>query len=95
VNSPISIIFKLYNLSPGTERHLVTHAQLTSEKGETLTLPVIDLDGPFYSTGKTEGVIGINLPFNNVVPGKYRLAVETSEGSSKRAITLQTDLLFQ
>jgi hypothetical protein len=42
----------------------------------------------------TECVVGLRLPFQNVPPGKYRLAIETTETGSAQTATIQTDLEF-
>jgi hypothetical protein len=95
-NKPVNLIFKVYNLSGNAEpRKLVAQAQLTNDKGESQSLPPIPLDEYLYSTGRTEGVVGINLPFSNVIPGKYRLVVSTTEGVSNRSLKFETDLQFQ
>ncbi len=95
-SAAVSVIFKLYNLSGEAEqRNLVARVKLTNEKGESKILPPIALNDHFSPTGKAEGVVGINLPFKDIPPGKYRLAIATSEASSNRDVTLETDLRFK
>ena len=95
-NKPVGLIFKAYNLSEDVgQRKLVAQIQLTDQKGESQTFPPLPLDEHLYATGRTEGVIGINLPIGNVIPGKYRLVITTTEGVSNRSFSLQTDLQLQ
>jgi hypothetical protein len=96
VGSAVAVLFKLYNLSGDVEkRNLVAQVQLTNEKGEAQTLPPITIDEHFSPTGKTEGMVGLNLPFSNIAPGKYHLAIAASEGSSNRAVTLAAELQYK
>jgi hypothetical protein len=96
INAPVRIFFKVYNLSndPG-QRNLVVQAQLLGEKGERHALPPIPLAGHLFPTGKGEASIALNLPFEKVPPGKYKLMIETSEPTSHQSVTLQTDLQFR
>ena len=95
-NKPVGLIFKTYNLSGNVEqRKLMAQVQLTGENGASQTFPPIPLDEHLYSTGGTEGVIGINVPLGNMAPGKYRLVVTTTEGVSNRSFSLQTELELQ
>jgi hypothetical protein len=93
VNSPLAVFFKLYNLvgnSVGWK--LEAKAKLIRDSGEELVLPPIPVDAGSSKTGNSEVTIGINLPFQNTKPGKYRLQIEISEAASSQSATVQTDL---
>ena len=96
VSNPVGAVFKMYNLSgDASHRQLVAQVQLKGENGETRALEPIPLDENLFQTGKTEGVVGLKLPFPNVAAGKYKLVIAASEGVSKRTVTMETDLVFR
>jgi hypothetical protein len=94
VSQPVNLVFKIYNLSPDAEqRKLIVEPRFTGENGATQAFPAIALDpNHLFATGGTEAMIGISLPLTDIAPGKYRLALATSEGATSRSVTLQTDL---
>jgi len=95
VNSPVFVLFRIYNL-PGRaeECDLVASPKLLGQKGEWFELPPINLNEAASPAGSAEAVVGLQLPFQNVPPGKYRLVIETKEAGSTQTATLQTDLEF-
>ncbi len=96
VNSPVGTVFKMYNLTgDAQQRQLVAQVRLKAENGEVSEIGPIPLDENLFATGKTEGVVGLKLPFQNVAAGKYKLVIAASEGISKRTVTLETDLVFK
>jgi hypothetical protein len=93
VNSPLSVFFKVYNLAGSPEDwKLVARARLVSEAGEEMMLPPIPLDRSISQTGDSEATVGIDLPFRNMEPGKYRLLVEISGAPFPQSATAQRDL---
>ena len=57
-------------------------------------MPALPLDNNIFPTGKNEVVVGLNLPFEKLTPGKYKLVIEAAETSSNQSVTVQTDLQF-
>jgi VWFA-related protein len=96
VNSPVQVFFKLYNLSGGPDQwKLVANVRLVNEKGEAQALPPFPLDQNLFSTGKSEIIVGLNLPFDKAAAGRYKLVIDTREAASNRSVTLETDLTFR
>jgi hypothetical protein len=90
---PIKVVFKLYNLSDNVpERKLVAEARLTDQKGGTQVLAPMPLDPYLFPTGNNEAMVGLGLPFAEVGPGRYTLAITTSEGGTSRSVVLQADI---
>ena len=94
-NSPLRVFYKVYNL-PGAagQRKFVAKIQLVNDKGEAQNLPPIPLDQNVFATGKSEIVVGLILPLEKTIPGKYKLVIETAETTSNQAVTVQTDVQF-
>jgi VWFA-related protein len=95
VKSLPAVLFKLYN--PGGDVghwKAVAKAKLLRDGGEELSLPPISLERNLSQTGNSEVTIALNLPFQGVAPGKYRLVVEITEAESSRSTSVQTDLEF-
>jgi VWFA-related protein len=93
VGKPVKVVFKLYNLSDNApERNLVAEARLTDQKGGIQVLPPIPLEPYLFPTGRNEAMFGLGLPFAEVAPGKYTLAITTSEGGTRRSVLLQADV---
>jgi len=96
VNVPVPVFFKLYNLTGNPDqRKLVAKVELLGEQGESQALPPMPLDQNLFLTGKTDAIIAINLNFEKVTPGKYRLLVETVDALSSQSVRLETDLRFR
>ena len=96
VNTPVGTVFKMYNLTADAQqRQLVAQVRLKGENGETREIGSIPIDENLFATGRTEGFIGLRLPFENIPAGKYRLAIAATEGVSKRTVMLETDLVFK
>jgi hypothetical protein len=88
-------LFKLYNPAGDLEHWKgVAKARLLRDSGEELSVPPISLEQNLSQSGDTEATIGLNLPFQGVAPGKYRLAIEVTEAASSRITMVQTDLEF-
>ena len=95
-NRPVQVFYKLYNLSGAPDqRKLIAHVRLVSENGEALTLPPFPLDQNFFSTGKSEVIVGLNLPFEKVAAGRYKLVINTGEAALDRFVTLETEVVFR
>jgi VWFA-related protein len=95
LNSAVRVLFRLYNL-PGRpdEWNLVAKPKLVSEKGAEWALPPISLKKSIAPAGTGEAVVGLSLPFQGVVAGKYGLVIEIVESNSTITATLRTDLEF-
>jgi hypothetical protein len=93
IDRPLDVLFKLYNLPAGSDHwSLVAKPKLVNENGKELAWPPIPIDESSSKTGDTEATIGINLPFQNAAPGKYKLLIEISETESSQSTMIQTDL---
>jgi len=93
---PMAIFYKLYNLK-GKEpnKALSAKIQLTDDKGQVSSFPVIPLEESAVATGPGEVAIALNFPVKDLAPGKYRLTVETSDPATNQSVTSQTDLVLQ
>ena len=93
---PMAIFYKLYNVK-GNEpnKALSAKIQLTDEQGKVNAFPPIGLDETAVLTGPGEVTIALNFPIKDLAPGKYKLTVETSNGSTNKTVSTQTDLLLQ
>jgi hypothetical protein len=91
--SAIPLFFKVYNLNGSPE--LVSKVQLLNEKGEVSSNQPSIMDQNVTMTSKTEALVNINLLYDDLIAGKYKLAVETSDGKSKQSVTVQTDMLIK
>ena len=95
LNSALPVFFKLYNVRSGNPPNLVAKAKLLGEKGEEFSVPdAISLDADTMSRTGDEAVVGLNLPFKGVTPGKYKLVIETSDTGSSQTVKAQTDIEF-
>jgi hypothetical protein len=93
VNSPVPVMFKLYNPAGGLGHWKATaKTRLLDEAGKELSLPPFSLEDNSPQPDSTEATIGLNLRFKDVTPGKYRLIIEITEAKSSQTATLQTDL---
>jgi len=93
---PMAIFYKLYNLK-GSEpgKTLSAKIQFTDEKGQVNSFPPIALEESAVSTGQGEVAIALNFPIKDLAPGKYRLTVETSDGSTSKSVSAETDFVLQ
>lgn len=95
-NTPVQVFFKLYNLGGNPDQtKLVANVRLVDEKGEVRELPQFSLNQSCFPTGRAEVIVGLNLPFDKVVPGKYKLRIDAFESASGRSVALETDLQFR
>jgi VWFA-related protein len=94
-NSVIRVLFRVYNL-PGMldDLNLVAKPKLVNAKGVAWTLNPLSLKKSIAPSGTGEAVVGLSLPFQGIVPGKYRLVIEIVEGNSMNASAVSTDLEF-
>jgi VWFA-related protein len=89
------VFFKLYNIGGPNRKNLVSKVKLISEKGVDFPLPgSIPLDANTMSRMGDEAVVGLSLTFKAVTPGKYKLAIETSEAGASQSAKAQTDIEF-
>jgi VWFA-related protein len=92
---PMAIFYKLYNLKGSEPRKaLSAKIQLTDEKGQVNSFPPIPLEESAISTGPGEVAVALNFPLKDLAPGKYRLTVETSDGSTSKTVSGQTDIVL-
>jgi hypothetical protein len=93
VNSVGQVLFRIYNLSALSDRwDLVANPKLLNEKGDAIVLDPISLKKIISPVAGGQGAVVLNLPFQGVAPGKYKLMVEVVDAISAEATTLQTDL---
>lgn len=90
LNSPLLVFFRLYGV--GASRNLVANVKLMHESGNLFSKPPIALDNDLVAWDGDEAIVGLNLPFEDVIPGKYRPVIETSEPGSSQSATVQTEL---
>jgi hypothetical protein len=66
----------VYNL-PGMldDLNLVAKPKLVNAKGVAWTLNPLSLKKSIAPSGTGEAVVGLSLPFQGIVPGKYRLVI--------------------
>ncbi len=90
---PFPVFFKLYNLAGGSgPLKLMGKAKLISDKGQELSMPWVPLDENVSRTANSEASIGINLTFQDTIPGSYTLAIEVSEADALPVAIVQTDV---
>jgi hypothetical protein len=93
VSTPGLVFFRIYNLSADPQqRKIVATVRLLGEKGEQLDFPPIPLDQYIVPAGRTEVIVAMNLPFEKVAPGKYKLVIEATDTASNQSVMVQTDL---
>jgi VWFA-related protein len=93
VGTPGLVFFRIYNLSADPQqRKIVATVRLLGEKGEQLDFPPIPLDQYIVPAGRTEVIVAMNLPFEKVAPGKYKLVIEAADTASNQSVMVQTDL---
>ncbi len=93
VNSPLPVLYKLYNISGSTDRWKgVAKAKLLDDAGNEVSLPPFSLEQDPLQSDSNEATIGLTLKFQDLMPGKYKLIIETTELPSSQTATVQTDL---
>ncbi len=93
VNTPIPVLFRVYHLPDAPDQwDLKAKATLVGEKGELLQLQPFSLNNALSPAGKGEAVVGLNLHFQNLVPGRYQLIIEVTHVGSIKPAIIQTDL---
>jgi hypothetical protein len=91
----LPLMFRLYNLTgPPDQWDLEAKVRLLGETGKEYALGPISLKKVMSPVGDTEAAVVLSLSFQDVLPGKYRLIIETSEAASLKTATLQTDVEF-
>src|SRR5262249_17757605 len=92
---PMAIFYKLYNLT-GSEpgKALSAKIQLTDEKGQVNSFPPIPLQESAISTGPGEVAVALNFPFKDSPREKYKITVETSDGSTSKPVSGQTEIVL-
>jgi len=90
---PMVLFYKLYNVGDQqTEYELEAKVQLIDEKGNVSTIPAIPLNADAVSSGDGQLTIALSLPTNKILPGKYKLMVETTNRKSQQAVTGTTEI---
>jgi VWFA-related protein len=95
VNAAVAVLFRIYNLPKTIDQaDLVARVRLLNEQGEKYALAPIPLKEVLSPAGPSEVVVGLRLPFQNIQPGKYRLAIEVTESGARQSATTQADIEF-
>jgi VWFA-related protein len=93
VDSAVRMLFRLYNLSGGSEEcDLIAKAKLVDEKGGETALTPIYLKKLMDFTGAGEAGVGLALPLKGIASGKYRLTVEIIDAFSPQTTAVSTDI---
>jgi len=92
--APATFFYRLYNLS--SQDGLTAKAQLINEQGKAFAFPALALDNAkVIPLEQGEAIVGYNLSFKNVQPGKYKLAVVTSSVPGNQSTTSQTEVTVE
>jgi VWFA-related protein len=92
-NLAIPVFFRIYNLSgPPDQWDLSAKAKLLDEKSNETVLDPIPLKKAISPAGRGEAVVALNLPFQDVAPGKYKLHLEITDAEATESGLLQIDL---
>jgi hypothetical protein len=92
-HKPMVLFYKLYNVGDQQTQHeLQAKVQLLDEKGNVSTIPVIPLNADAVSSGDGQLTIALSLPTNKILPGKYKLMVETTGRNSQQSVTGTTEI---
>ena len=87
------LFYKLYNVGDQqAQPELEAKVQLIDEKGNVSTIPAIPLNADAVSSGDGQLTIALSLPTNKILPGKYKLMVETTDRKSHQAVTGTTEI---
>jgi VWFA-related protein len=91
---PMAIYFKLYNLGINGDQlpDLTARFQLVDEKGIVRTLPLVRLTSAAIPTGEREVSVALNLPTTEIMPGKYKMAIEITDGKTNQTVLGEADL---
>jgi len=93
-DKPMVIYFKLYNLGNNGEGlpDLTARIQLVDEKGIVRTLPLVRLTPAAIPTGEREVSVALNLPTTEIMPGKYKMRIETTDRKTNQTVAGEADL---
>jgi hypothetical protein len=95
VNSGVPVLFRIYNLSGAPESwKMSANAKLTGENGQEIVLNGLAVDQNLSRVGEGEAAIALQLPFQNLLPGRFKLVVEASDAVTREKATTQTDVEF-
>ena len=88
------IYFKLYNLGINGDQlpDLTARIQLVDEKGMVRTLPLVRLTPAAIPTGEREVSVALNLPTTEIMPGKYKMRIETTDRKTNQTVVGEADL---
>jgi len=93
---PMVLFYKLYNVGDQQTQHeLQAKVQLTDEKGNVSTIPAIRLNADAVSSGDGQLTIALSLPTNQILPGKYKMMVETTDRKSYQAVSGTSEIEIQ
>ena len=86
------IFYRLYNVGdPESEYDLDAKAEITEARGRTSVIPSIPLNPVAVASGDKQVSIGLSMPTNELLPGKYRLRVETTERKTLQSVVGETE----
>lgn len=90
---PMFIFYRLYNVGDQESQYdLDAKAQITDARGQTNAIPSIPLNPVAVPSGDRQVSIGISMPTSELLPGKYRLRVETTERKTLQSVSGETEL---
>jgi VWFA-related protein len=90
---PMFIFYRLYNVGDQEAQYdLEAKAQITDARGQTNVIPSIPLNPAAVPSGDRQVSIGISMPTSELLPGKYRLRVETTERKTLQSVSGETEL---
>ena len=93
---PMFIFYRLYNVGDQELQYdLEAKAQITDVRGQTNVIPSIPLNPIAFPSGDRQVSIGISMPTSELLPGKYRLRVETTDRKTLQSVTGETELEVQ
>jgi len=93
---PLLILYKLYNWRPEeSSQPLTANIRLTDDTGVTNLLRPLYLDKTVELGVHGEITIGFSLPIADKVPGKYRLNIETVDGTGRHSVSCQTQIILE
>jgi hypothetical protein len=95
VAAPVPVFLRIYNISGGSEKwSLVVNARLVSDNGQEIVLSSLPVDKNLSRASAGEAIIGLSLPFENQLPGKFKVIVEIQDSASGQSAAVQEDVEF-
>lgn len=90
---PMFIFYRLYNVGDQESQYdLEAKADITDARGQTSVIPSIPLNPVAVPSGDRQVSIGLSMPTSELLPGNYRLRVETTEHKTRQSVSGETEL---